>query len=65
MKSKEEVLSILNKAYDYEVLAQKNCEELLKFLHENGFPKAVEHIKQDEIEHQKWVKQLIGFIKKQ
>ncbi|MFZ6015070.1 MAG: hypothetical protein ACOYUZ_01810 [Patescibacteria group bacterium] len=64
IKTKQEVQEILKKALAWEVAAQKNCEDILKFLKTNGFHKSVEHIKNDEIHHQEMVKQLINFLDK-
>jgi rubrerythrin len=62
MKTSQEVREILDKALIWEQRAEQNCTKILQILTENGFHDSVEHIKNDEITHQEWVKQLIKFL---
>jgi hypothetical protein len=54
---------VLDRALMLEMAAEMNCDKILKELHINGFHDIVEHIKNDEVHHQEFVKQLIGFLK--
>ncbi|MBD3281623.1 hypothetical protein GF391_02645 [Candidatus Uhrbacteria bacterium] len=63
MKSATDVRDILDKALIWEERAEKNCDRILQILTENGFHESVEHIRNDERQHQEWVKQLIKFLK--
>jgi len=62
MKTASDLRDILNKALLWEEGAEKNCEMILHILTTNGLHDSVLHIKNDEIQHQEWVKQLIKFI---
>jgi len=62
MKTAQDVRDILDKALIWEERAEKNCDRILQILTTNGFHDSVEHIKNDEVQHQEWVKQLIRFL---
>jgi bacterioferritin (cytochrome b1) len=62
MKTAQDVREIMDKALIWEERAEKNCEKILQILTTNGFHDSVEHIKNDEVQHQEWVKQLIRFL---
>ena len=63
MSSPAELKRLLDAAYGMEESAEVNCEKLLKSLAINGFASSIEHIRSDEVEHMKWVRQLQGFLK--
>lgn len=62
MADREIVLDILKDALKREKKAEDNCEDIIMHLKKNGFVEQIEHIKNDEIEHQKIVKKLIDMI---
>ncbi len=62
MKTTYDLKEILEKALLWEKGAEQNCDMILHILTTNGFHDSVEHIKNDEIQHQEWVKQLIKFL---
>lgn len=62
MPSVDETRSVLDEALKMEVLAQENCDELLKEFKLNGFEETVAHIRNDEIHHQQMVMKLLSFL---
>ncbi len=64
MTDVENIKDILNDALAKEKMAEQNCQELLKELEVNGFHDQIEKIKNDEIHHQKMIKELKTLLNK-
>lgn len=62
MPSRPEVESILVEAKKMEKMAEENCDLILKEILANGYRGEVEHIRNDEREHQIIVDKIIGLL---
>jgi hypothetical protein len=58
----ESILHILEGVREKEKEAEQRCEKILQSLEINGFHDDIEKIKNDEIEHQQIVNELIAFL---
>ena len=61
--SKQEVELMLKEALELEKTAQLNCEAAMEILKKNGYYKEVESIRNDELDHQGIVNELITLLK--
>lgn len=55
----ENLLQILKRARNLEKMAEDNAKKIIVDLEVNGYKRAVENIKNDEVKHQKIVSKLI------
>ena len=62
MADLEIVYNILEDALKKEKMAEDNCQKILEQLKINGFHDQVEKIKNDEINHQQIIKELMTLL---
>lgn len=57
------IKSVLTQALWQEKRAEEHCQKILDFADLNGFTEMIIGIRNDEIEHQKLVKELLDLLK--
>jgi len=62
MADREIIIDMLNDALAKEIMAEKNCQQILNLAKDKKVKSIVKKIKNDELQHQELVKRLLAMI---